>query len=269
MGCLMLPTLWWALVHWVFPISDDSVSDRGGVIAEQLASLGPMAKGERIVAGVVSIAAVLWVFRPWIDGLLPFVSLSDTTIALGCGVALFIIPVNWKRGEFALSGEWAKDLPWGVLLLFGGGLSLAAGIKLSGLADWIGASAGGLAGLPTYVVILGIVVVMIVLTEFASNTATTATFLPIAGAVALAIGENPLLLVFPAVLAASCAFMMPVATPPNAVVFGSGQLRIAQFMRAGIYGNLAGLLITMLMAFSVIRWVFGIEVGVLPGWASG
>lgn len=269
MGCLMLPILWWVLVHWVFPISDGSVSDHEGVIAKQLAGLGPMVKGERIVAGVVCVAAVLWVFRPWIDGLLPFVSLSDTTIALGCGVALFILPVDWRRGEFALGGEWAKDLPWGVLLLFGGGLSLAAGIKLSGLADWIGASTGGLAGFPTYVVILGIVVVMIVLTEFASNTATTATFLPIAAAVAVAIGENPLLLVFPTVLAASCAFMMPVATPPNAVVFGSGQLRIGQFMRAGIYGNLAGLLLTMLMVFSVVRWVFGIELGVLPGWAAG
>ena len=267
MGMVLLPTLWWFLVKVVFPLKEDEALGENPVIESQLKNLGEMGKGERVVATVVSVAAFLWVFRPWINEMIPFVQLSDMSIALGCGISLFLVPIEWQKGEFPLTADWVKKLPWDVVLLFGGGLSLAAGIKLSGLADWIGHSVSLFAALPVTAVVFGIVLIMILLTEFTSNTATTATFLPIAGSIAVSMGENPLLLIFPTVLAASCAFMMPVATPPNAVVFGSGQLKIGQFIKAGIYGNILGLIITMLIGFTMVRWVFGIELGVLPDWA--
>ena len=268
MVALMLPLTWWVLVRVAIPLNLDPLPGQAEILAEELEALGPMSRGERIVSGVVFVTALLWVFRPIVDRALPALALNDTSIALFGALALFLIPVDRKRGVFALSGEWARELPWGVLVLFGGGLSLAAGIKQSGLAAWIGVSAGGLAVLPTVVAIAGIVVLIIFLTELTSNTATTATFLPIVASIALGIGENPLLFVFPAVLAANCAFMMPVATPPNAVVFASGYIRIEQLMRSGLWANIIGAVISSAMAYTVVRWVFGVELGVVPPWAA-
>jgi len=267
MVAILLPLAWWVLVRVAIPLRLDPLPGQAELLASELAALGNMSRGERIVAGVVAVTACLWVFRPVVDRALPGVQLNDTSIALLGAVALFLIPVSWRRGVFALSGDWARELPWGVLILFGGGLSLAAGIKQSGLAAWIGTSAGGLASLPTLAAITGIVVLIIFLTELTSNTATTATFLPIVASIALGLGENPLLFVFPAVLAANCAFMMPVATPPNAVVFASGYIGIEQLMRAGLWTNLIGAIVSCAMAYTVVRWVFGIELGVVPAWA--
>ena len=268
MVAVLLPLTWWVLVRVAIPLRRDPLPGQAEVLADELAALGQMSRGERIVAAVVAGTAFLWVFRPIVDRALPGLHLNDTSIALLGAVVLFLVPVNWKRGVFALSGDWARELPWGVLVLFGGGLSLAAGIKQSGLAAWIGASVGGLASLPPLAAIAGIVVLLIFLTELTSNTATTATFLPIVASIALGLGENPLLFVFPAVLAANCAFMMPVATPPNAVVFASGYIRIEQLMRAGIWANAIGALVSCAMAYTVVRWVFAIERGVVPAWAS-
>ena len=267
MVIIMLPIVWLILVKIAFPIDLPSVPGQTRMIRAELDAMGPMSRGERTVAAVVAVTAFLWVFRPVINDALPFVTLNDTSIALLAAVSLFVIPVDLKTGTFALGGEWARNIPWGVVILFGGGLSLAAGIKSSGLADWIGGGTGGLLGLPTILVVLTVVVLMILLTEITSNTATTATFLPIVAAVAIGLGENPMLLVIPTVFAASCAFMMPVATPPNAVVFGTGQITISQLIRSGIWANIAGALVTMLVAYTVVRLVFGIELGVLPEWA--
>lgn len=268
MVVLLLPLLWWILVRIAFPLRMGSVPGQAEVIAEELRALGPMSRGERIVAAVVGVTATLWVFRPLIDNALPGIALNDTSIAIFGGLLLFVIPVDLKRGVFALDGDWARELPWGVVLLFGGGLALAAGIKGSGLAIWIGGATSTLAGLPTLAVLFTVIAIIILLTELTSNTATTATFLPVVAGVAVGIGENPLLFVFPAVMAANCAFMMPVATPPNAVIFASGLVDIGQFIRAGIYGNLAGAALTTLAAYTVVRWVFGVEIGVVPNWAQ-
>ena len=266
MVAVMLPLTWLVLTRVAFPLPMPAVPGQAQMIADQLAALGPMSRGERMVAGVVAATAFLWVFRPLVEDVTG-ITLNDTSIAFLGALAMFVLPVEPRKGIFVLSGDWARKLPWGVVILFGGGLSLAAGIRVSGLADWIGDQAGILSVLPTFVVVLAVVAVIILLTELTSNTATTATFLPIVAAVAVGIGENPLLLVFATVLAASCAFMMPVATPPNAVVFASGRIRIAQLVRAGAMVNIIGLIITMLMAYTVVRVVFDIELGVLPDWA--
>jgi solute carrier family 13 (sodium-dependent dicarboxylate transporter), member 2/3/5 len=265
---IMLPLTWLVLTRIAFPLRMEAVPGQAEMISDQLAALGPMSRGERTVAAIVAVTAFLWVFRPPIERVTG-IGLNDASIAILGALAMFVIPVEPKKGIFALSGEWAAKLPWGVVVLFGGGLSLAAGIRGSGLADWIGGEAGGLASLPTVLVVLSVVVLMILLTELTSNTATTSTFLPIVAAIAIGIGESPLLLVFPTVLAASCAFMMPVATPPNAVVFASGYIRIGQLIRGGILVNLVGLCVTMLIAYTIVRLVFGIELGVVPDWANG
>ena len=268
MIAVMLPLTWLVLTRVAFPIRLPEVPGQAQLIRDELTAMGPMSRGERTVAAIVGVTAILWVFRPFIDDALPGITLNDTSIAMFGALAMFVIPVDPRKGVFVLSGEWARKLPWGVVILFGGGLSLAAGIKGSGLADWIGGGTGGLAGLPTIVVLLAIVVLMVLLTELTSNTATTATFLPIVAVVAVSLGENPLLLIFPTVLAASCAFMMPVATPPNAVVFASGYIRIGQLIRGGIFVNLVGIAVSTMMAYTVVRWVFGIDLGVLPDWAA-
>ena len=265
---IMLPLTWLVLTRIAFPLRMPAVPGQAQMIADQLAALGPMSRGERTVAAIVAATAFLWVFRPVVERATG-IDLNDTSIAFLGALAMFVVPVEPRKAIFVLSGEWAAKLPWGVVLLFGGGLSLAAGIKGSGLADWIGGEAGGLSDLPTLLVIFAVVVLMILLTELTSNTATTATFLPIVAAIAIGIGENPLLLVFPTVLAASCAFMMPVATPPNAVVFASGHIRIAQLIRGGVLANLIGLCVTMVITYTVVQLVFGIEFGVVPDWANG
>ena len=266
---IMLPLTWLVLTRIAFPLRMEAVPGQAEMIADQLAALGPMSRGERTVAAIVAVTVFFWVFPRHIIEDVTGIGLNDTSIAFLGALAMFVIPVESKKGIFVLSGEWAAKLPWGVVILFGGGLSLAAGIRGSGLADWIGGEAGGFAVLPTVLVVLAVVALMILLTELTSNTATTATFLPIVAAIGIGIGENPLLLVFPTVLAASCAFMMPVATPPNAVVFASGYIRIAQLIRGGVLVNLVGLCVTMVIAYTIVRMVFGIELGVVPDWANG
>ena len=172
---------------------------------------------------------------------------------------LFIIPVDVRRGQFALDWETAKKLPWGVLLLFGGGLSLAAAVTSSGLDQWIGMLLQGLSTAPTFLLMLVVTIVVILLTEITSNTATSATFLPILYGVAVVIGVDAMLLVVPAVLAASCAFMLPVATPPNAIVFGSGHITIGQMVKAGVWLNLIGVVLIMTLMYVIGAPVLGLE----------
>jgi sodium-dependent dicarboxylate transporter 2/3/5 len=175
------------------------------------------------------------VTRPLLERRLP--AISDAGIAIAGALLMFAIPLGWRPLRVALSWKQAERLPWAVLILFGGGLSLAAAIQRTGLAEWIGLALGVLAGWPTFVVILVVTLVMIFLTELTSNTASAAAFLPVVAALAIGIGADPLLLALPTTLAASCAFMLPVATPPNAIVYGTGKLTIPQMATAGLWLN--------------------------------
>lgn len=222
-------------------------------VGEELRAMGPMSRQERAVGAVFALTAALWVARPLVERVAP--GISDTGIALAGGVLLFLIPADWRRGRFLLSWSDTRDVPWGVLLLFGGGLSLASAVDRTGLAGWIGGRLEGVGGLPTLAVVLAVVVTVILLTELTSNTATTATFLPVVASLAVAFGVAPLLLLLPTTLAASCAFMMPVATPPNAIVYGSGAVTIPQMARAGIWLNLLFVGLLTLAAFTWVPWV--------------
>jgi solute carrier family 13 (sodium-dependent dicarboxylate transporter), member 2/3/5 len=264
---LSLPLVWLTLTRLTYPLGEGAATGGEEVIDRELLRLGRFSRPELLVAIIFSLTALAWIFRPLLQRGLGLPGLSDPGIAILAALALFVIPVNVSRGEFLLDWESAKKLPWGVLVLFGGGLSLAAAIQRSGLAEWIALSLAWLADWPTVLLLLGVTATIVFLTELTSNTATAAAFLPVLGALALGIGENPLLLVVPAALAASCAFMMPVATPPNAIVYGSGLVTVQQLARAGLLLNLLFIGIITLLAYTLLGLVFGVEPGIVPAWA--
>ena len=256
----------YAVLTWVYPIELDELPGGARIIDEERAKLGAMSVAETRVAVVFGLTAVLWMARPLLSDVVP--GLSDAGIAMGAGLVLFLLPAG-TEDRALLSWKDAEDLPWGVLILFGGGLSLAAAISDTGLATWIGEGVSALSGWPILVVLVSTVALIVLLTEITSNTATTAAFLPILGAVAVGFGENPFLLTVPAALGASCAFMLPVATPPNAIVYGSGHLTIPQMSRVGVWLNLLFIVLVTLLAYALLGAAFGVELGAVPGWATG
>lgn len=232
-------------------------------VMHEYSKLGPMSRGEKIVLTVFVTAALLWCFGPVIRGIqigdmTPFKPLSDTVIAMGAGIILFIIPVDYKRGVHALDWSSASDtVAWDVLLLFGGGLSMAAAIQKIGLADIIGAQATFLSSLPEVAAISGLTTLTVFASEFTSNTALAATMMPLVAAVADSIGMHPEALLVATTFGASLAFMMPVGTPPNAIIFGTGRIRIAEMIRAGFWLNVCGIVVV-----TIICSVF--SVGMIP-----
>jgi sodium-dependent dicarboxylate transporter 2/3/5 len=255
MAAIGLALAYLVLTRWVFPLRLVRLPGSAELVREQRARLGPMSRGERTVAVVFAATALLWVCRPLVARVVP--GLTDTGIALAGAVLLFVLPVDWRRGKAVLEWVDARRLPWGVLLLFGGGLSLADAVSGTGLAAWIGEGLRGAHAWPAWLVTLAVVTVIVFLTELTSNTATAATFLPVVASIAIALGRAPMLLLVPATLAASCAFMMPVATPPNAIVYGSGHVTVPQMVRAGIWLNLLFIALLTAAAFVLVPWIAG------------
>ncbi len=252
---------WWLLTRVVFPVRIGTIPGGTRVIREELEALGPIRRGEWTVLAVFLGTALLWIVRTPLTGWEALTSrvpavgrLDDTIIGLLGALALFVIPVDLRRGRFALDWAVASRIPWGVLLLFGGGLSLASAISQSGLDAWLGRQVTSW-GLPDDALPWAAMVVVQLLTELTSNLATTAAMVPIYHGVALDQGLPPEVILVPATLAASCAFMLPVATPPNAIVYGSRQVSIGQMMRAGLWLNLAGLILIPLAWISLGNWL--------------
>ena len=202
----------------------------------------------KVVLVVFSLSALLWTCSPLlksiaIAGMKPLAGLSDTGIAMLAAVALFLIPADRANGVRAMDWDTAVKLPWGVLMLFGGGLTLAASIEANGVSDFIGNASRGFAGLQPILLLLAITTMTVFLSELTSNTAQVATMLPVLAAMAPKLGIDPYALVIACTLGASSAYMMPVGTPPNAIVFGTGLVRMPQMMKAGIWLNLSGILV--------------------------
>ncbi len=207
---------------------------------------------------VFSLTALAWISRSFIlQDLLP--GIDDAVIAITGALILFLIPSKNKKGEFIMDWDTAKGLPWGILLLFGGGLAIAAGFSDTGLAEWIGEQMTGLQGLNFVLIVAIITAIVILLTEISSNTATATMLLPIMASLASAIQVHPYSLMIAGALAASCAFMLPVATPPNAVVFGSGYLRIEDMAKAGLWLNVVAVIIITAAIYLLLPLTFGLD----------
>lgn len=262
---ISLPLMYLILSKVVFPIKLKELPGGKELIHHELRNLDRFSNPEIKVAILFALAAFLWMFRPLLSDFIP--GLSDAGIAIGISVLLFILPSGQKDGNGLLKWSDTQRLPWGVLILFGGGLSMAGAINASGLADWIGSQIAVLNTWPVLVFIVIIIALIVFLTEMTSNTASTAAFLPILASVAMGLGQNPLLFAIPTALGASCAFMLPVATPPNAIVYGSGKITIPQMSRAGLWLNMLFIILLSIATLTLISYVFGIELNTVPEWA--
>jgi sodium-dependent dicarboxylate transporter 2/3/5 len=259
-----LPVVYLVLTRLMFTLDTHELPGMAELLDRERARLGRMGGPELAVAVVFVLTALGWVFQPLIARAIPLV--SDTTVAIAGALLLFVIPVNLKRGEFLMTWDAARDVPWGVLLLFGGGLSLASNIDRHGLSTYLGGLAGAVGDWPL-VLVLGIVCFgILMLTELTSNTATAATFLPVAGALALSLGQNPLLFLIPTALAANCSYMLPVGTPPNAIVYGSGLVPLPAMARAGVILNVALVPIMIGLLLLLGPFVFDIAFDTIPDW---
>jgi len=251
LAIVMLPLCWFVLTRWVFDVSFKTSGEGQAELRKLKSDLGKISKPEIRISIVAAIMIVAWVGRPFWIQLPGLAALDDTGIAIAGAIAMFIIPSGNADDPNLIRWKYAEQLPWGVILLFGGGLSLASAFISTGLAAWLGETLQAVGTMPLLVIIVAVVSMIIFLTELTSNTATIATFLPIAGAVAIESGLDPIILAVPVTLAASCAFMLPVATPPNAIVFGSGLLTIPKMMRAGFVVNIAGIAVVTFVALVV------------------
>jgi sodium-dependent dicarboxylate transporter 2/3/5 len=287
---IFLPVAWLFLTRVAHRLQREPVPAAGEVIRNELDRLGKMGKAEKRMLWVFVVTAVLWMTRGDLDlgavhlpgwaSLLerwvgePFAgeNLHDATVAIGMAVLTFLIPGEpdaQGRRRALMNWETAVRLPWGILLLFGGGFALAMAFKESGLSQYLGESyAGQVQGLSPILLIAATCLLLTFLTEVTSNTATTEVMLPVLAGTAAAMGVNPLLLMIPATLSASCAFMLPIATPPNAIVFGSGELEIREMVRAGILLNLMGVVLITLVFYFVSSWLLGIDLTTVPAWAQ-
>ncbi|MEO8851289.1 MAG: DASS family sodium-coupled anion symporter [Allobranchiibius sp.] len=257
LAIVFLVLTWFLLTKVLFKPEMDQIPGGRELIDQEISKLGAFSQGEMRVGVMFVAAAVSWVSIPliWDD---PIV--SDAGIAMIVGVLLFLLPAGAARGVRLLDWETAIKLPWGVLLLFGGGLALSSQFSSSGLTKYIGQQAEKLGSVPIVLLVLLVTAGVIFLTELTSNTATAATFLPVAGGVALGLDLDPLLLTVPVALAASCAFMLPVATPPNAVAYGSGYVTIANMVKGGFWLNLIGIVLITGTMFTLMTWALGIRV---------
>jgi sodium-dependent dicarboxylate transporter 2/3/5 len=280
---LVLLVIVWLLITRVFYRAPKGLDLSSEVVEREVASLGSIGRAEMSVLVVFLATAMLWVFRrdlilgsltiPGWARLLPYPELiDDGTVAVGMALLLFLIPSGSNeegRGRGLVDIQVFGRIPWHIVLLFGGGFALASGFKETGLSAWIGGGFAGLAGAPPLVMIGGVCATLTFLTELTSNTATTEMVLPILASAAVAAKTDPLLLMIPATLSASCAFMMPVATPPNAIVFGSGRITVAEMARIGLVINLIGVVVIVALFLGLGTVVFDIDPSVLPDWASG
>lgn len=264
---LFIPIVWAVLTIVLYPAERVHFEMDRRHLREEYKALGPASRAERWVLSVFALTAGMWIFRSDIDlgiGVIPGWSrlfshpefIRDSTVAIFMAIVLFCIPVGSKDRKFLLDREWYKRIPWNILLLFGGGFALAEGFKVTGLSEWIGSHLVVLEGAPTWGIVAGTCFLMTFLTEVTSNTTTTTVMLPILASASAAIGIDPLLLMVPATISASCAFMLPVATPPNAIAFGSGVLTIPKMARAGIVLNLIGILLVTLVTGLVVPRLF-------------
>lgn len=275
---VLLPVAWLLLTRVLYPPRIAVLPGGRDMFERELAALGPMSRAQWLTLAVFLVTAFAWIARPWLAGIpiggaYPLAALTDAGIAMLAALALFVIPVETTaapapaaggtgagtRRVFAMDWATAERLPWGVLVLFGGGLSLAAAVQANGVAEFVASQVGTLTSVPPWLLLIAVTAAVVFLTELTSNTATTATLAPLLAALADGFGMPAELLVIPAAIAASCAFMLPVATPPNAIVFGSGCVTVPDMARAGWWLNIVATALIPAATYLVIAPVLGLE----------
>ena len=253
---LMLAVVFIVVVKWVYPNGLATLEKSQQVIDTELAKLGALQSEERRVLIIFVSVIALWVLRTSINQWLPFIKLSDAGISLLAAMALFCVPFRFGRGEFILQWNDTVKLPWGILILFGGGLSLAGALSHTGVIQFIGDLVSSNSALNTLAVVALLITIMLFMTELMSNVALTAIFVPVVAGIALGLDEQVLIMVIPVTMAASCAFMLPMATPPNAIVFSSGHIKVHQMVRAGVMLNIVSVMVLIVFANFIIPSVF-------------
>ncbi|HCR13911.1 SLC13 family permease [Solidesulfovibrio sp.] len=258
---------WLLLTKVLYRVKGDILQGRGeALIQAELDKLGPMKKEEKLIVCVFAVVATLWIVMGLVKWPI-FKGVSDASVAIFGALMLFVIPSDLKRGVFLLDWKTAVKIPWDVILLFGGGLCLADGFQDTGLTKYIAGLLVDLEGMQLVWIIACIVALNIFLTEVTSNTAVATLMIPVMGAIAVGMKINPLGPIVAACIACSYAFMLPVATPPNAVVFGSGAVTIRQMAKTGFWLNILGIIQITLVVYFLMPWVWGVDLTTLPSWA--
>jgi len=268
LAAVMMPISWLVLTRFLFTVNFRATRAVREHVNNLRDDLGPLTKAEFRIMLLFLFLVTGWIARKPIAAITGVSELSDTGVAMMAAVLAFIIPCGSRPGNL-VSWEDTKRLPWGVLILFGGGLALASGMSSSGLTLWIGEQLAPIGRIHIAILIVAATAMVIFLTELTSNLATTATFLPVLAAVAVETGVDPLVFVIPVTLAASCAFMLPVATPPNAIVFSSGYISIPRMMRAGVVLNITGIVVLSIIALTLAPAVFGEDSAPVIGQEAG
>ena len=268
----------WLILYFKFKPSDASGMEGDTIFKDQYKQLGKASYEEKTVFIAFIVLAFLWIFRSGFDfgfhipGWASLFGnpeyLNDGTVAIFVASVLFLIPSKSEKKKRILDNKIFAKLPWHIILLFGGGFALAKGFKVSGLTEWLGLQLTFLQGINPFLVIFIIALFMSFLTELTSNTASTQMILPILASLSMSLKLNPLLLMITATLAASLAFMLPVATPPNAIIFGTNKIRIMDMMRTGVLLNMTGVIIVSLAMYFWGQYVFDIDISVFPDWAK-
>ena len=263
LSVVLVAIAWVYLTRIAEPVNNMEIPGAKEEIDFQLNKLGPITREEKLVLVVFAVTAFSWISRSFL--LQKFIpGINDTVIAMTGALTLFVLPATSEKKTMLMDWETARKLPWGILLLFGGGLTIAAGFSSSGLAKWLGGQLNALQGVEFWIILLAVVLMVNFLTEITSNVATASVLLPVLAALSLAIGVHPYGLMVAACVAASCAFMLPVATPPNAVVFGSGYLTIDDMVKTGFWMNLISSLLLTLIVYFLIPALWGIDLFSYP-----
>jgi sodium-dependent dicarboxylate transporter 2/3/5 len=243
------------LVKWFFPNKQLKFTGSKQIIQEELKKLGPTSRKEKMVLTIFGVTVFLWIFRTLINEIFPSLGLSDTIISMIAAVSLFAIPFNLKKGDFIIGWSDTEKLAWGILILFGGGLALAEGMSTSGIVDMV-ASAISTSEISILFTASLLILLMLFMTELMSNVALVAVLAPVVAGIAIGLGVPVLYLLIPVTIASSCAFMLPMATPPNAIVFASGYIKVYQMARVGIVLNLISVGLLILLFQFVIPLLF-------------
>jgi sodium-dependent dicarboxylate transporter 2/3/5 len=252
---IMIGLSYVTLVHIIFPSKGLNFSASKEVIQVELRKLGPTRSKEKMVLGIFAVTVSLWIFRTLINSIFPSLGLSDTMISMFSAISLFAVPFNLKKGDFILDWKDTEKLAWGILILFGGGLALAKGMSVSGIVDQVSQSiaAGNFSVTATASLLI---LLMLFMTELMSNVALVAVLAPVVAGIAIGLGIPMVYLLIPVTMASSCAFMLPMATPPNAIVFASGFIEVKDMVKAGVLLNIVAVLILIVLFEYVIPLLF-------------